>query len=70
LITLMKTRAQTQFRDENRWQELMIPLPMARAGKPREIAAMVAFIASDLSAYTTGTIITVDGGAANRGAMF
>jgi NAD(P)-dependent dehydrogenase (short-subunit alcohol dehydrogenase family) len=43
---------------------------MAHAGKPREIAAMVAFIASDLSAYTTGTIITVDGGAANRGAMF
>ena len=27
---------------------------------------MVAFLASDKSAYTTGTIITIDGGAANR----
>jgi hypothetical protein len=31
---------------------------------------MVALLASDLSAYTTGTIITFDGGAANRGPMF
>ena len=30
---------------------------------------MVTFLASDLSAYTTGTIITIDGGAANRGPM-
>ena len=48
----------------------MRPLPMGRAGKPEEIGAMVAFLASDLSAYTSGTIITIDGGAANRGPMF
>ncbi len=70
LITLMKTRAQSQFGDENRWQEFMKPLPMGRAGKPEEIGAMVALLASDLSAYTSGTIITIDGGAANRGPMF
>jgi enoyl-[acyl-carrier-protein] reductase (NADH) len=28
---------------------------------------MAAFLASDLSAYTTGTIITIDGGLAHRG---
>ena len=70
LITLMKLRAKDGFGDENRWEELMRPLPMGRAGKPREIGVMVALLASDLSAYTTGTIITIDGGAANRGPMF
>lgn len=70
LITLMKGRAQERFGDENRWQELMTPLPMGRAGKPEEIGVMVALLASDLSAYTTGTIITIDGGAANRAPMF
>jgi NAD(P)-dependent dehydrogenase (short-subunit alcohol dehydrogenase family) len=70
LITLMQGRSKDRFGDENRWQELMQPLPMGRAGKPAEIGAMVAFLASDLSAYTSGTIITIDGGAANRGPMF
>jgi NAD(P)-dependent dehydrogenase (short-subunit alcohol dehydrogenase family) len=70
LVTLMKGRAKERFGNENRWQDLTSPLPMGRAGKPEEIAAMVAFLASDLSAYTTGTIITIDGGAANRGPMF
>jgi NAD(P)-dependent dehydrogenase (short-subunit alcohol dehydrogenase family) len=70
LVTMMKTRAKDRLGDENRWEELMRPLPMGRAGKPEEIGHMVAFLASDLSAYTTGTIITIDGGAANRGPMF
>jgi NAD(P)-dependent dehydrogenase (short-subunit alcohol dehydrogenase family) len=70
LVTLMKGRAQVRFGDENRWEELMKPLPMGRAGKPEEIGVMVAWLASDLSAYTTGTIITIDGGASNRGPMF
>lgn len=70
LVTLMKTRAKDRFGDENRWEELMKPLPMGRAGKPEEIGAMVAFLASDHSAYTSGTIITIDGGATNRGPMF
>jgi NAD(P)-dependent dehydrogenase (short-subunit alcohol dehydrogenase family) len=70
LVTIMKARAQDRLGDANRWEELMKPLPMGRAGKPEEIGAMVAFLASDLSAYTTGTIITIDGGAANRGPMF
>jgi 3-oxoacyl-[acyl-carrier protein] reductase len=70
LVTMMKTRAKDRLGDESRWEELMKPLPMGRAGKPEEIGVMVAFLASDISAYTTGTIITIDGGAANRGPMF
>ena len=70
LITIMKKRALDRLGDENRWQELMSPLPYGRAGTPEEIGWMVAFLASDKSAYTTGTIITIDGGAAHRGPMF
>jgi NAD(P)-dependent dehydrogenase (short-subunit alcohol dehydrogenase family) len=70
LVTVMQKRAQDRLGDANRWEELMKPLPFGRAGTSEEIGWMVAFLASDKSAYTSGTIITIDGGAANRGPMF
>jgi 3-oxoacyl-[acyl-carrier protein] reductase len=70
LVTIMKQRAQDRLGNANRWEELMSPLPYGRAGTSEEIGWMVAFLASDKSAYTSGTIITIDGGAANRGPMF
>src|SRR3954468_9541347 len=66
LVTIMKKRAEDRLGDANRWEELMKPLPFGRAGTSAEIGSMVAFLASDRSAYTSGTIITIDGGAANR----
>ena len=69
LVTLLKKRAQDRFGDAARWEELVKPMPFGRAAKPEEIAAMVAFLASDLSGYTTGTVITIDGGVAHRGAV-
>lgn len=36
--------------------------PMGRIGKPEEIAATVAFLLSDESSFTTGSLIAVDGG--------
>jgi NAD(P)-dependent dehydrogenase (short-subunit alcohol dehydrogenase family) len=66
LVTLMRTRAQTQFGDAERWTEYMKPLAFGRAAKPEEIGWMAAFLASDLSGYTTGSIITVDGGGSSR----
>lgn len=36
--------------------------PIGRIGEPEEVAALVAFLASDLSAYITGQAITIDGG--------
>jgi 2-keto-3-deoxy-L-fuconate dehydrogenase len=36
--------------------------PMGRLGKPEEIAALVVYLASDESAYTTGQIHIIDGG--------
>ena len=70
LVKLMKKRAEDRFGDADRWEELMKPLPFGRAGTPVEVGAMVAFLASEKSAYTTGTIVTIDGGAVNRGPMF
>ena len=67
---IMRQRVQDRLGDANRWEELMKPLPFGRAGSSEEIGWMVAFLASDRSAYTSGTIITMDGGAANRGPMF
>jgi NAD(P)-dependent dehydrogenase (short-subunit alcohol dehydrogenase family) len=66
LVTLMRTRAQSEFGDAERWTEFMKPLAFGRAAKPEEIAWMAAFLASDLSAYTTGSIITIDGGGSSR----
>ena len=43
---------------------------IGRAATPQEIAWMAAFLASDKSAYTTGTIVTVDGGGTSRRGAF
>lgn len=36
--------------------------PMGRLGRPEEIASLALYLASDESAYTTGTINVIDGG--------
>ncbi len=39
--------------------------PIGRIGRPEEIAALVVYLASDESAYTTGQLHIIDGGWAN-----
>ena len=47
------------------WKGFAERQPMGRLGDPKEIAALVVYLASDESAFTTGSIHIIDGGWAN-----
>jgi NAD(P)-dependent dehydrogenase (short-subunit alcohol dehydrogenase family) len=64
---LAKRLALARFGDESRVQDALQSLPLGRAAKPREIADMMAFLASERSGYTSGVIMTIDGGLGARG---
>jgi NAD(P)-dependent dehydrogenase (short-subunit alcohol dehydrogenase family) len=55
--------------NNNDWQKDGIPIK--RIGRPREVAQVATFLASDKASYVTGTLVYVDGGLAlNRPARF
>jgi NAD(P)-dependent dehydrogenase (short-subunit alcohol dehydrogenase family) len=62
LVMLRRAEAQAKFGDPERWRELTASMAFGRAAKPAEIANAVAFLASPLSGYTTGTVLTINGG--------
>ena len=37
-------------------------IPLERLGTPNDVAATVAFLASDFASYITGQVLVVDGG--------
>ena len=47
---------------EEVWNRVIERIPMGRAGEPRDVANLVAFLASDESEYVTGQVIYVSGG--------
>ncbi|HEY7612963.1 MAG TPA: SDR family oxidoreductase [Gemmatimonadales bacterium] len=60
---LAQVRAEREGRDlEQVLRERAAGVPLGRAGEPRELAAVVAFLASDRATFLTGTAIQVDGG--------
>jgi NAD(P)-dependent dehydrogenase (short-subunit alcohol dehydrogenase family) len=58
----LRAQAQEQFGDPDRWMELTRNMAFGRPATAEEIAAAVAFLASPRSAYTTGTILSIDAG--------
>ena len=62
LERLLRHRAATEIGDAGRWLELCKGMPYGRPAQPEEIANAVAFLASPRSAYTNGTVLTINGG--------
>ena len=63
VLELARSRAAKEGKIvENVLDERAADFPIRRMGEPEELAALVAFLASERASYITGTTIQVDGG--------
>ena len=62
MLLFLKQQARETLGDESRFAEMTADLPYGRSATPSEIADAVVFLASDRSAYTNGTVLSIHGG--------
>ena len=62
LVMLQRDNAAKTLGDPERWRELTKGMPFGRPASPAEIGYAVAFLASERSGYTSGTVLTINGG--------
>jgi 3-oxoacyl-[acyl-carrier protein] reductase len=63
VLDLAQVRAKEEGKTvEEIMADIIADYPMKRMGEPRELAALVAFLASERASYITGTTIQADGG--------
>ena len=65
-VDIWRTRAQKELGDAERWRELTKGFPFGRACSVEEVAKVIVFVASPCASYMSGTVLSVDGGAAWR----
>jgi NAD(P)-dependent dehydrogenase (short-subunit alcohol dehydrogenase family) len=66
IAKVLKGHAARQLGDETRSGELLSKYPLGRAATVEEVANLFAYLASPHSSYTSGTVITVDGGITSK----
>lgn len=63
---VMCGRAEKLLGSAERFEELMARYPLGRPASVAEVADLFVYLASDRSSYSTGTIVTVDGGISSK----
>ncbi|AOI94110.1 short-chain dehydrogenase [Burkholderia pseudomultivorans] len=66
IAKVLKNHAARLLGDEGRSDELIAGYPLGRAATVEEIADLFVYLASPRSGYTSGTIVTVDGGITSK----
>jgi NAD(P)-dependent dehydrogenase (short-subunit alcohol dehydrogenase family) len=67
-IMMLRAMAERDFGTPDRWEDSYknMNFPFGRMGTADEVGDLVAFLASPRAAYISGTVVTIDGGYANR----
>lgn len=66
IAKVLRSHAARLLGDEQRSDELLAGYPLGRTATVAEVADLFVYLASPRSAYTSGTIVTIDGGISSK----